>query len=161
VLQTALDRAPDVVVGKPAPALFTTAAELNGARRTLVVGDRLDTDVEGAVRAGMDCLLVLTGVSGAAELLAAPPHRRPTHVAADLSGLAAADDAARLPVKDDALGGWRLARQGDAVRLDGAGSAVDALRLLASAVWGGAELAQVRGGSPEAVEVLRGWGLPG
>ena len=74
-LRTALDREPDVVVGKPEPALFATAARRAGAGRTLVVGDRLDTDIEGARRAGLDSLLVLTGVSGVPELLAAEPER--------------------------------------------------------------------------------------
>ncbi len=160
VLRTALGREPDVVVGKPEPALFTTAASLSGAQRALVVGDRLDTDIEGAVRAGMDSLLVLTGVNGPADLLAAPAERRPTHVSADLSGLFVADDAARVPVKAEALGGWRVAREAGLVRLEGAGTAVDALRLLTGVVWDGTDLAAVRGGSPEGDAVLRGWGLP-
>jgi glycerol 3-phosphatase-2 len=160
VLRTALDREPDVVVGKPEPGLFMAAAQISGARRALVVGDRLDTDIEGAVRAGMDSLLVLTGVNGPADLLGAPPERRPTHVSADLSGLFTADDAARVPVAVDALGGWSVTRDGQAVRLDGAGSAVDALRLLTGVVWGGTPLADVRGGSPDATAVLKDWGLP-
>ena len=50
----------------------------------LAVGDRLDTDIEGAVAAGMDSLLVLTGVDDLRACLEAPPHRRPTWVAPDL-----------------------------------------------------------------------------
>jgi HAD superfamily hydrolase (TIGR01450 family) len=95
-LATALERQPDMVVGKPAPGLFTTAARQAGARRALVVGDRLDTDIEGAVRAGMDSLLVLTGVSRREEALAAPAQQRPTYVAPDLSGLFAAEEAVRV-----------------------------------------------------------------
>jgi glycerol-1-phosphatase len=98
-LATALDRGPDVVVGKPEPALFATAARQAGAARALVVGDRLDTDIEGAVRAGMDSLLVLTGVSRVADVLAAPPERRPTYVAKDLSALFDAGAAVRLPAE--------------------------------------------------------------
>ena len=86
-LATALGRGPDEVVGKPAPALFQRAAQRAGARRPLVVGDRLDTDIDGARRAGMDSMLVLTGVSTRADLDAAPPDRRPTYVAPDLSAL--------------------------------------------------------------------------
>ena len=87
VLATALNRQPDLVVGKPDPGLFQQAAQSRNAARTLVVGDRLDTDIEGANRAGMDSLLVLTGVSQRADLAAAPPERRPTYVAEDLSAL--------------------------------------------------------------------------
>ncbi len=50
-LATALDRQPDTIVGKPAPALFRSAADKVGAKRPVVIGDRLDTDIEGAVNA--------------------------------------------------------------------------------------------------------------
>lgn len=86
-LATALDRRPDVVVGKPEPELFLAAARDAGARRSLVVGDRLDTDIAGAHRAGMESLLVLTGVADERALSLAPPDQRPTYVAPDLSGL--------------------------------------------------------------------------
>ena len=97
-LATALGRRPDVVVGKPEPALFEQAARRHGALRPLVVGDRLDTDIEGANRAGMDSVLVLTGVATAADLLTAPAAQRPTYVVADLRGLL---DPPRLGPADD------------------------------------------------------------
>jgi len=87
VLRTALDRDPDLVVGKPGPALFRAAADRADARRPLVVGDRLDTDIEGAVNAGFDSLLVLTGVSTRDDLAKTPAEHRPTYIADDLSGL--------------------------------------------------------------------------
>jgi HAD superfamily hydrolase (TIGR01450 family) len=90
-LRTALDREPDLVVGKPEPTLFQTAARHAGARRPLVVGDRLDTDVAGARRAGYDSLLVLTGVTDAAALETAHQDQRPTYVTTDLSGLFTVD----------------------------------------------------------------------
>ena len=80
---------PHEVAGKPHPPLYLLAArrlEVD-AHRVLAVGDRLDTDIEGAVRAGTDSLLVLTGVDGLEALLAAPPARRPTFVAPDLRWL--------------------------------------------------------------------------
>jgi hypothetical protein len=86
-VSTALGRGPDFVVGKPGPGLFVAAAERTGATRPLAVGDRLDTDIEGATRAGMDSVLVLTGVTTPRQLLIAPAERRPTYVATDLSGL--------------------------------------------------------------------------
>jgi glycerol-1-phosphatase len=86
-LATALERRPDIVVGKPEPELFLAAARQVRARRSLVVGDRLDTDIAGARRAGMDSLLVLTGVATEAVARQAPPEQRPIYVAPDLSGL--------------------------------------------------------------------------
>lgn len=76
-----------VVVGKPAPELHAASVERVGAHRPLVVGDRLDTDVLGARSTGCDSLLVLTGVTGLADLLAAGPDTRPTYAAWDLRGL--------------------------------------------------------------------------
>src|SRR5690606_28337004 len=77
------------VAGKPEPGMFEVAARENNARRPLIVGDRLDTDIEGAVRAGMDSLLVLTGVDGVEAALWAAPVRRPRFILADLSQIAA------------------------------------------------------------------------
>jgi glycerol 3-phosphatase-2 len=83
----AVGRGPDAAAGKPERALHDEAVRRTGAVRPLVVGDRLDTDVEGAVRAGCDSLLVLTGVTDEAALLAAPEARRPTYVGLDLGAL--------------------------------------------------------------------------
>ncbi|WP_149100748.1 HAD-IIA family hydrolase [Actinoplanes teichomyceticus] len=157
VLRTALDREPDVVVGKPQPALFTTAAALAKSQRPLAIGDRLDTDIQGAVGAGMDSLLVLTGVSGPADLLAAPADRRPTFVAADLSGLFRSADQARVPAAE--VDGWQVTRDGDRAVLTGSGDPVGALRLLCGVTWDGVPVANIAAGSGEAAEVLRGWGL--
>jgi 4-nitrophenyl phosphatase len=57
-------------VGKPAPELFRAALEHAGSApdRTLVLGDRLDTDIAGAHAAGLAGALVLTGVTTAADL---------------------------------------------------------------------------------------------
>jgi HAD superfamily hydrolase (TIGR01450 family) len=161
-LATALDRQPDVVVGKPEPGLFATAARQAGASRALVVGDRLDTDIEGAVRAGMDSLLVLTGVSRPGDLLATPAAQRPTYLAPDLSGLFAAQEAVRVP--DDgsdgeaAAGGWRVTSDGARLVLVGSGEPVAALRALCRAAWAGAGGGVVPG-SPEAAAALRDLGL--
>jgi hypothetical protein len=78
-----------VVAGKPQPALHVESVERVKARRPLVVGDRLDTDLLGAVAGGADSLLVLTGVVDLRTLLDAPTGSRPTYVAADLRGLLA------------------------------------------------------------------------
>lgn len=77
------------VAGKPEPGMFEVAARDHRSRRPLIIGDRLDTDIEGAVRAGMDSLLVLTGVDGTETALRAEPVRRPTYILPDLAELAA------------------------------------------------------------------------
>ncbi|WP_250009677.1 HAD-IIA family hydrolase [Actinoplanes sp. M2I2] len=159
VLRTALDREPDLVVGKPEPALFTTAASQSQAKRPLAVGDRLDTDIQGAVGAGMDSLLVLTGVSGPADLLAADESRRPTFVAADLSGLFRPAEEAAVPLTADEAGGWRVAREGETVTLDGAGDPVVALRLLCAATWNGVPSTGIEPASEAARGLLKSWGL--
>ncbi|GAA2697401.1 MULTISPECIES: HAD-IIA family hydrolase [Actinosynnema] len=87
-LMAATDAEP-LVAGKPAVPLLEQAAKSAGAQRPLVVGDRLDTDIAGACNAGMDSLLVLTGVSTREEAMALPEDQRPTHIADDLSVLSA------------------------------------------------------------------------
>ncbi|RLE96764.1 MAG: HAD family hydrolase [Thermoprotei archaeon] len=69
-LEEAAGRRVDVEVGKPSPLIFEAALEEWGLNRdeVLVVGDRLDTDVEGARRAGLTSALVLTGVTKPEDL---------------------------------------------------------------------------------------------
>jgi HAD superfamily hydrolase (TIGR01450 family) len=58
------------VVGKPQSAIFETALRSLGssAEDTLMVGDRLDTDILGANRLGIDSAAVLTGVTSREEI---------------------------------------------------------------------------------------------
>src|SRR5215475_4670234 len=88
VIATATGRAP-LIAGKPEPPLHAEAVARTGARHPLVVGDRLDTDIESAVRSGADSLLVLTGVTQPLEAVLAPPRHRPTYLAEGLPGLRA------------------------------------------------------------------------
>jgi len=101
-LRTATDQEP-IVAGKPRTPLLDEAARSAGSRRPLVIGDRLDTDIAGAVAAGMDSLFVLSGVSTARDLLAVGEDMRPTYVAADVA--AVTRDAADLRV--DQKKNWR------------------------------------------------------
>lgn len=74
------------IVGKPEPQLFLTALDRLGDGRTLVIGDRLDSDVGGAARAHLDAALVLTGDATKEEAEAAKKPR-PVAVARDLREL--------------------------------------------------------------------------
>jgi glycerol-1-phosphatase len=93
-VERAVGQPPHLVAGKPAPPLYLLCAQRLDlpVDRVLAVGDRLDTDIEGAVAAGMDSLLVLTGVDDLRACLDAPPQRRPTWVAPDLRALLADPD---------------------------------------------------------------------
>jgi hypothetical protein len=102
-----------------------------GASHPLAVGDRLDTDIAGAVNVGIDSLLVLTGVATPADLLAAAPDQRPTYLAADLRAIQR--PAADLEIK--AHPDWQVDNQ---LRLRYKGSnpdPLDALRSLCAAWW--------------------------
>ncbi len=119
-----------------------------------MVGDRLDTDIEGGRAAGMATLLVLTGVSDAAELLAAPPALRPDYVAADLDALTARpDDLAPAPRP-----GWdaRVTESGALVLAGDGADPIDALRALCAAHWAaGGGPAQVSADGDAAAGALR------
>src|SRR5204862_3450126 len=78
-----------VVTGKPDPTMHRESLLRTGAKRPIVVGDRLDTDIEGANAVGCPSLLVLSGVTQPAELLRSRARLRPTYLARDVSGLLA------------------------------------------------------------------------
>ena len=135
---TATGRHP-VVVGKPEPALHRESVERVGAERPLVVGDRLDTDVLGAVNGGADSLLVLTGVVDRDELLAAPVGMRPTYVSQDLRGLLAAH--APVEVRDGAARCGTASAHWQDGRLEVSGHGDDALRAACALSWATADAA--------------------
>ena len=92
-----------------------------GRERPLMVGDRLDTDIDGAINAGCDSLLVMTGVTELAELVAVPAGRRPTYVAPDLGGLLEAHASPTAATACAELGGWRARADGGRLTVDGRG----------------------------------------
>jgi len=141
-VHTAVGRLP-VVAGKPERAIFDAAVDRFHAAKPLMLGDRLDTDILGANRAGMASALVLTGIDGAKQVLAADADSRPTFVLDDLRELFEPYPA---PVESrDHATGDRLFRSGRAVvRLAGNVVGIDApgdrpidlLRAGTAAVWG-------------------------
>ncbi len=84
-VETAAGRTADRVAGKPEPAMYEAARDRLGEGRCIAVGDRLEIDVLGARRAGMDSALVLTGGATRTQAEAADP--KPTHVAESLAAL--------------------------------------------------------------------------
>ncbi|GAA2498944.1 HAD hydrolase-like protein [Streptomyces thermolineatus] len=133
-----------LVAGKPRPPMHRETILRTGAERPLVVGDRLDTDIEGAHVGGVDSLLVMTGVTTAAQLLAAPPEHRPTYVATDLRGLLEPQPAVEAAGAGFRCGGWTAAPAGGGgngsgrVLLEGEGDPADGLRALCAVAWSAA-----------------------
>jgi len=137
-VHTAAGRLP-IVAGKPEVAIFEEAVTRFGASKALFIGDRLDTDILGANRAGIDSVLVLTGVDRAKQLIAADANSRPTYILGDLRGL-----SEPYPATDFSKDG-RTATVGDAsVSIDGNDVRIlsegdDELNLLRAAcavIWG-------------------------
>jgi hypothetical protein len=177
VVSAVTGRAP-LVTGKPDPAMHAECVRRTGARRPLVVGDRLDTDIEGARRAGADSLLVLTGVTDAAALLAAGRHQRPDLLSVDAGGLLTPHPAVVADVGGARCGSWsaRHTEAADVLLLgvddtdpydtdpdDGDG--LDGLRALCVAHWSrhpdhGAPV-RVVCGDDVAAAALERWGLTG
>lgn len=124
------------VAGKPEPTLFEETVRRLGGRRPLVVGDRLDTDIAGAHRAGHDSLLVLTGVTDLDDLVAAEPALRPTYLAATLATLTEPQPA---PTHRDGawqVGGWSARTDSSGtVEVTGHGARDDWWRAVASCAW--------------------------
>jgi hypothetical protein len=141
-----------------------------GAQRPLVVGDRLDTDIEGARRAGAASLLVLSGVTDPTVLLGAGPQHRPDLLAEDAAGLLRPHPPVTTDGRTWRCGAWtvRAAEGKDVLVLatggeheDGDG--LDGLRALCVAHWSrhadrGTPVRVVAAGE-RAEEALDRWGL--
>jgi hypothetical protein len=123
------------VAGKPAPTLLNDALARGSFGSPLVVGDRLDTDIEGANAAGLPSLMVLTGVNTAADMVHAVPDQRPVFVAPDLRSLHTEGDTLRIAGHP----AWQVDADGSVVtvRATGAdaGDELSVVRAVASAVW--------------------------
>ncbi len=85
-VHTAVGRLP-IVAGKPEVPIFTEAIRRFQATKALFIGDRLDTDILGGNRAGIDTALVLTGIDKAKQTLAADAKSRPRFILSDLRQL--------------------------------------------------------------------------
>ena len=134
MIATATGQEP-LVAGKPEPPLHAESVARTGARRPLVVGDRLDTDIEGAVRVGADSMLVLTGVTRPAGRRA-----RAAPSAPDLPGAGPVRPADPPPAghRDGTgftCGGWHARWQAARLVLGGGGDPMDGLRALCAASW--------------------------
>ena len=138
-VHSAVGRLP-VVAGKPEVAIYEEAVSRFGASKALFLGDRLDTDILGSNRAGIDSALVLTGIDTPKLVLAAGPDSRPTYLLDDLSQL----DEAYPEVRESEQGGSTVTRVGAAVIrrtggeltiLEGGERYIDLLRAGAAAIW--------------------------
>ncbi len=168
-LRTATGAEPQVA-GKPAPRLLTDAVARGDFRSPLVVGDRLDTDIEGANAAGLPSLMVLSGVNTARDAVYAEPVHRPTYIGHDLRSLHRSGESLAVGPQP----GWRVEVRGEAEAAaltvsrngafdgDGAEDGLSVVRAVAGAVWEawpGAATMRVEAGDDRARDALRRWSL--
>jgi HAD superfamily hydrolase (TIGR01450 family) len=127
------------IFGKPFRPMLDEAIRRTGATQPIFVGDRIDTDIVGAANAGIDSLMVFTGAHGKADLVAAGPGERPTHIGADVRALLE-------PARDVELGAHRAACRGQVAEVhdgrimladvpDGPAAQLDALWAVAHLAW--------------------------
>ena len=69
LIQTATGRKP-YYVGKPNPLMMRTALNHLGvhSEQTVMIGDNMETDIIGGLQAGLETVLVLSGVTSRSEL---------------------------------------------------------------------------------------------
>lgn len=135
-VHTAAGRLP-LVAGKPEVAIFEEAIARFGAAKPLFIGDRLDTDILGANRAGIDSALVLTGIDRAKQLIAADADARPTYILGDLRELSQPYPVAKA-ARDGAVtvGEATVAIEGNDVVIRAEGSDdLNLLRAACAAIW--------------------------
>jgi HAD superfamily hydrolase (TIGR01450 family) len=124
-----------VVAGKPEAPLFTTAARHLDSRRPLVVGDRLDTDILGGNRAGMDTALVLTGVDSVRTALAAAASERPVYLLAGLGDLYGPYPVGTVDGGVHRSGGSSAHVEAGVVVIEGSETELDSWRAACAAWW--------------------------
>ena len=138
-VQVAVQVRPEVA-GKPHRPLLDDTVRRVGATRPVFVGDRLDTDIAGAVNAGLDSLLVLSGSHGPRDLLLAPVGSRPSHLGHDLTALLRPARTTRCDPDGCTVGLVRVVPRGDSVVLQGtAADSLDALWAAAQVCWQAAD----------------------
>lgn len=124
-----------VIAGKPMRPLHEEGIRRTGARNPLIIGDRLDTDIESAVTHNATGMLVLSGVATPLDALAAPEHQRPHYLAWDVSGMNTTHPVVNREGTRTHCRGWTVDVEGDTVTLTGTGEQLDGLRALCSALW--------------------------
>ncbi len=138
-VHTAVGRLP-VVAGKPEVAMFTLAQERFGATKAIMIGDRLDTDILGGNRAGVETVHVLTGIDQAKQVLAADKTQRPTYIVEDLRSLALPYPATVVEERADGVlttvGTASVLRAGESLTVVESGTTIDRLRAGAATIWG-------------------------
>ena len=137
-----LGREPDLVVGKPERGLFDLALRrLGEPARPLMVGDRPDTDIGGANRAGIATLLVLSGVAGPLEVLAAAPGDRPAFLGRDLGALHICHPGVTIAASSARCRGTTVRVADGVVEVSGTsepgGDGLEGLRAAAVLAWSG------------------------
>lgn len=123
------------VAGKPERPLMEETVRRVGGDRPIMVGDRLDTDIEGAHAIGAPSLLVLTGVTWLQELASATPRLRPTYISPTVEGLFEAHPVPAVRPSGVELGGWTAAVAGGRLEVTGGGTDADWWRVVATACW--------------------------
>ncbi len=132
-VHTAVGRLP-IVAGKPEVAIFEEAFARFGSRAALMLGDRLDTDILGANRAGIPSALVLTGIDQAKQVLAAVPLERPTFILDDLRQLHEPYPATVSDGDVTTVGSASVRLSGQRLTVE-TGSGIDLLRAGCAAIW--------------------------
>lgn len=126
------------VAGKPETPIFDEATARFSATKPLFIGDRLDTDIVGANRAGMESVLVLTGIDKAKHVLAADKFSRPTYILEDLRQLHEPYPETRMSRNgsEAAVGGSVVRIEGnDVVIVRDGDTSIDLLRAACAAIW--------------------------
>ena len=131
------------MAGKPYPPLLRETVRRLSAERPIFVGDRLDTDIEGAHNVDMDSLFVFTGAHGVRDLLAADAPWRPTRIGYDIRALLEPVRSAEV-VEDSARCGSAVATVVDGkLWVDGVGTdrrgQLDALWAALQLAWRAAD----------------------
>ena len=124
-----------MAAGKPEKPLMEAAMARLSAQRPIFIGDRLDTDIAGGVNAGIDTMLVFSGIHQAADLFDAIPAQRPDQIGWDLRDLLSPAHIVERDGDGARCAGAYVRSVDGAVRIETAGEELDLIWATARLVW--------------------------
>lgn len=126
--------------GKPDSYIYEFARKITGFKDVLAVGDRLNTDIAGAVNSRIPSIHVLTGVNTARDVVLAPAVERPTYLGIDMLDICLPYPEISVDISGDVnVEGSVAAIRDGKVKVDGAPIGAELTlnqyRAVASVVW--------------------------
>lgn len=143
----AVERRPDIIAGKPEPVIYQQVMDRFPGEKHIAVGDRWDTDIAGANAAGIDSMLVFTGVTSPKSALTIPAAGRPSFLGRSVADILRGQPEVRWDAEwTVCCEDWTASlNESQNIMLSGSGEPLDAWRALCELSWTAIDAAKIDG----------------